>query len=91
MPDPNKAIDVEKRRVRILLREFEEYRRSPQRKLRTFRLEAMRAGFFKAYQQDQDYTMIISIAERLPEAVLQEDQKLLLWYDQARTRTEADA
>ena len=90
MPDPNKAIDVEKRRVRILLREFEEYRRSPQRKLRTFRHEAMRAGFFKAYQ-DQDYATIISIAERLPEAVLQEDQKLLLWYDQALTRTEADA
>ncbi len=90
VPDPNKAIDVEKRRVRILLREFEEYRRSPQRKLRTFRLEAMRAGFFKAYQ-DQDYATIISVAERLPEAVLQEDQKLLLWYDQALTRTEADA
>ena len=90
VPDPNKAIDVEKRRVRILLREFEEYRRSPQKKLRTFRLEAMRAGFFKAYQ-DQDYAMIISVAERLPEAVLQEDQKLLLWYDQALTRTEQDA
>ena len=90
VPDPNKAIDVEKRRVRILLREFEEYRRSPQRKLRTFRLEAMRAGFFKAYQ-DQDYATIISVAERLPEAVLQEDQKLLLWYDQALTRTEQDA
>ena len=90
VPDPNKAIDVEKRRVRILLREFEEYRRSPQRKLRTFRLEAMRAGFFKAYQ-DQDYATIISVAERMPEAVLQEDQKLLLWYDQALTRTEQDA
>ena len=90
VPDPNKAIDVEKRRVRILLREFEEYRRSPQRKLRTFRLEAMRAGFFKAYQE-QDYATIISVAERMPEAVLQEDQKLLLWYDQALTRTEQDA
>ena len=90
VPDPNKAADVEKRRTRILLREFEEYRRSPQRKLRTFRLEAMRAGFFKAYQ-DQDYATILSVAERIPEAVLQEDQKLLLWYDQALTRTEEDA
>ena len=86
VPDPNKAADVEMRRVRILLREFEEYRQSPQRKLKTFRLEAMRAGFFKAYQ-DQDYATIISVAERIPEAVLQEDQKLLLWYDQALTRT----
>ena len=53
VPDPNKAADVEKRRTRLLLREFEEYRRSAQRRLRLFRLEAIRAGFFKAYQ-DQD-------------------------------------
>ena len=90
VPDPNKAVDVEKRRTRILLREFEQYRQSSRRKLRSFRLEAMRAGFFKAYQ-DQDYATILSVAERIPEAVLQEDQKLLLWYDQALTRTEEDA
>ena len=88
VPDPNKAADVEMRRTRLLLREFEEYRRSAQRRLKLFRLEAIRAGFFKAYQ-DQDYTTIIDVAERIPEAVLQEDQKLLLWYDQALTRTEA--
>ena len=29
------------------------------------------------------------VAERIPEAVLQEDQKLLLWYDQTLTRTGA--
>ena len=90
VPDPNKAVDVEKRRTRILLREFEQYRQSSRRKLRSFRLEAMRAGFFKAYQ-DQDYATILSVAERIPEAVLQEDQKLLLWYDQALTRMEEDA
>ena len=88
VPDPNKAADVEMRRTRILLREFDEYRQSPQRRLKLFRLEAVRAGFFKAYQ-DQDYTTIIEVAKKIPEAVLQEDQKLLLWYDQALTRTEA--
>ena len=88
VPDPNKAADVEMRRTRILLREFDEYRQSPQRRLKLFRLEAMRAGFFKAYQ-DQDYTTIIDVAGKIPAAVLQEDQKLLLWYDQALTRTEA--
>ena len=86
VPDPNKAADVEMRRTGILLREFEEYRQSPQRRLRLFRLEAVRAGFFKAYQE-QDYTTIIKVAGKIPEAVLQEDQKLLLWYDQALTRT----
>ena len=90
VPDPNKAADVEMRRTRILLREFEEYRQSPQRRLRLFRLEAMRAGFFKAYQ-DRDYETIIKVAEKIPVAVLQEDQKLLLWYDQALTRTGENA
>ena len=86
VPDPNKAADVEKRRTRVLLREFDEYRKSSQRRLKLFRLEAVRAGFFKAYQ-DADYATIISVADKIPDAVLQEDQKLMLWYDQALTRT----
>ena len=85
VPDPNKAADVEKRRTRILLREFDEYRASSQRRLKLFRLEAIRAGFFSSYQ-DRDYDTIIQVAEKLPQSVLQEDQKLLLWYDQAVTR-----
>ena len=88
VPDPNKAVDVEKRRARVLLREFDEYRQSPQKRLKLFRLEAMRAGFFRAYQ-DRDYATIISVAEMIPETVLQEDQKLMLWYDQALTRAGA--
>ena len=88
VPDPNKAVDVEMRRTRALLREFDEYRQSPQKRLKLFRLEAVRAGFFKAYR-DQDYGTIISVAEKIPEAVLQEDQKLMLWYDQALTRSGA--
>ncbi len=88
VPDPNKAADVEMRRTRALLREFDEYRQSPQKRLKLFRLEAVRAGFFKAYQ-DQDYGTIISVAEKIPEVVLQEDQKLMLWYDQALTRSGA--
>ncbi len=88
VPDPNKAADVEMRRTRILLREFDEYRQSPQKRLKLFRLEAVRAGFFKAYRE-QDYGTIISVAEKIPDAVLQEDQKLLLWYDQALTRSGA--
>ncbi len=90
VPDPNKAVDVEMRRTRTLLREFDEIRQSPQRRLKLFRLEAIRAGFFKAYR-DQDYATIIAVAEKIPEAVLQENQKLLLWYDQALTRTKSDA
>ena len=45
----------------------------------------MRAGFKRAWQE-RDYETIISVAERLPANVLQEDAKLLMWYDQALTR-----
>ena len=90
VPDPDKAADVEKRRVRALLREFADYRDSPRRKLKLFRLEAIRAGFFAAYRA-RDYAAIVSVAEKLPEPVLQEDPKLVLWYDQALTRMEEGA
>ena len=88
VPDPRKAADVEQRRTRALLREFDEYRASRQRRLNLFRLEAVRAGFFRAYQE-RDYATIIAVAEKIPDAVLQEDQKLMLWYDQALTRVDS--
>ena len=31
---------------------------------------------------------IIAVAQKVPEEALQEDEKLLLWYDQALTRME---
>ena len=58
--------------------------------LKEFRLKVLRAGF-KAAWTAKDYKTIISIAQRIPEEALQEDEKLLLWYDQALTRTEAGA
>ncbi len=90
VPDPNKAADMEKRRTRALLREFEIYRRSPERHLNCFRMEAMRAGFFEAWR-DRDYEAIVQVAERLPETALHEDPKLLFWYDQALARLGAQA
>lgn len=84
VPDPNKAGDIEKLREKALLREFDEYKES-KKKLKVFRLEAVRAGFKKAWQ-DRDYVTIISVAEKIPADVLEEDPKLLMWYDQAVTR-----
>ena len=86
VPDPKKSGDLEKLRERALLREFEGYRESREKRLKVFRLEAVRAGFRRAWQE-RDYATIISIAKRVPENVLQEDPKLLMWYDQALTRT----
>ena len=86
VPDPRKAGDLEKLRERALLREFDDYRDSVHRRLRVFRLEAVRAGFRRAWQR-QDYATIIAVAQKIPDAVLQEDPKLLMWYDQAVTRS----
>jgi DNA modification methylase len=90
VPDPNKAQDLEKKREKALLKEFESYRSFTGRKLKEFRLEVMRAGFKNAWGS-KDYKTIIAIAQKLPEDALQEDEKLLLWYDQALTRSEAGA
>lgn len=89
VPDPNKAGDLEKLRERALMREFEEYSESKQKRLKVFRLEAVRAGFKKAWQE-RDYTTIIAVARKIPEKILQEDPKLLMWYDQAVTRMGVD-
>jgi len=86
VPDPNKAGDLEKLRERSLLKEFDDYRTSGQKRLKVFRLEAVRAGFKKAWQE-RDYATIITVARKIPENILQEDPKLLMWYDQAVTRT----
>ena len=86
VPDPNKASDMEKLRERALLREFNEYLESKQKRLKVFRLEAVRAGFKKAWQE-RNYQIIVDVAHKIPEKVLQEDPKLLMWYDQAITRT----
>jgi inorganic pyrophosphatase len=90
VPDPNKAQDLEKLRDRGLHREFEEYKAFKGRQLKLFRLEAVRAGFKKAWAE-RDYLTILDVARKIPEQVLQEDPKLLMWYDQALTRTENNA
>jgi hypothetical protein len=84
VPDPNKAGDLEKLREKALLKEFEEYKEI-KKKLKIFRLEAVRAGFKKAWQE-RDYKVIIAVADKIPNNVLEEDPKLLMWYDQAVTR-----
>lgn len=88
VPDPRKAGDLEKLRERALLREFEEYKQA-KKKLKVFRLEAIRAGFKNLWQQRtvEAYKAIIDIAEKIPSKVLEEDPKLLIWYDQAITRS----
>jgi bifunctional DNA-binding transcriptional regulator/antitoxin component of YhaV-PrlF toxin-antitoxin module len=85
VPDPNKQLDLEKLREKALLREFEEYKTSKQKRLKMFRTEAVRAGF-KAAWGARDYQTIVSVAQKLPEEVLQEDLTILQYYDNASMR-----
>jgi hypothetical protein len=85
VPDPGRRIDLEKLREKELLAEFQLYRNSPDRRLKVFRTEAVRVGFKTAYE-GQDYKTIVSVAAKLPENVLQEDEKLLMYYDVASMR-----
>ena len=84
VPDPNKSGDLEKLREKALLKEFEDYKRA-KKMLKVFRLEAVRAGFKKAWQE-HDYTVIAAVANRIPNNAMEEDPKLLMWHDQAMTR-----
>ncbi|EGD52430.1 DNA methylase N-4/N-6 domain protein [Thermoanaerobacter ethanolicus JW 200] len=84
VPDANKQADLEKLREKRLLKEFEEYKNVPGR-LKVFRTEAIRAGFKNCWK-NKDYETIVKIGEKLPENVLQEDQTLLMYYDNAVTR-----
>ena len=86
VPDLNQAGDLEKLRERSLLKEFETYRQANKR-LKVFRIEAVRAGFKKAWQE-KAFQTIITVADKIPKKILEEDQQLLMWYDQAVTRIE---
>jgi hypothetical protein len=79
IPDVTKAADVAKLREKKLLKEFEGYL-ATKGKLKLFRTEAIRVGFAKLWV-DKNYKLIVETAERLPESVIQEDDKLLMYYD----------
>jgi DNA modification methylase len=84
VPDPNKESDLEKIREKALLKEFAAYL-TTSGKLKTFRTEAVRAGFKKCWSE-RDYATLIRTGDRLPGSILQEDDVLLMYYDNARTR-----
>ena len=79
IPDVTKASDVTKLREKKLIKEFEGYLES-KGKLRAFRAEAIRAGFAKLWTE-HNYKLILETAARLPESVIAEDDKLLMYVD----------
>jgi len=89
VPSVHRQGDLEQLRIRALLREFEEYKQSTQRKIKQFRTEAVRAGFKAAYDA-RDYRTIVEVAAKLPDEVVQEDEKLLMYLDVAMMRYDAE-
>lgn len=88
VPDPNKQADLEKLREKSLLREFNHYVKEvsgTKKKLKLFRSEAIRAGFKQAWSE-KDYQKIVDVAEYLPEKIIQEDDKLLMFFTHALMR-----
>jgi len=45
---------------------------------------------FKKSRQEPDYATIVAVADKIPNNVLEEDPKLLMWYDQAVTRMDGE-
>ncbi len=86
VPDPHKEADLEQLRHRALCREFQRYK-EVKGKLKIVRSEALRAGFKDAWQKG-DFAVIVQMSRRVPENVIQEDQALLMYYDNALMRTE---
>lgn len=81
--DEANAIKQEKRHEKQLLREFRQYKQ--QKRLKKITTEALRAGFKQAWKQ-QDYQTIITIAEKIPNMLLYEDEQLLQFYELARLK-----
>ncbi len=90
VPDPNKQADLEKLREKMLIREFNSYLdeiNKFKKKLKYVRTEAVRAGFKKCWME-KNYKTIVKIGNKISENILQEDDKLLMYYDNALTYVE---
>ena len=84
IPDSRSESDLEQLRHRSLMKEFQHYL-DTKGKLKVVRSEAIRAGFKECWQK-QDYTTIVQMGKRFPETVTQEDQAILMYYDNALMR-----
>lgn len=89
-PDMEEAADREIFRTRALMKEFTAYKEILQastktKKLKEVRVEALRTGF-KAAWESGEFSTIVSLADKIPQNILLEDEALLLYYDMAKDR-----
>ena len=82
---PNVQDDVDKAalRTKALLKEFKIYvevAQKPKAKLKEVRVEAVRAGFKQCYI-DKDFQTIVTVGDKIPQNLLEEDENLIQFYD----------
>ena len=90
VPDTGKQADLQRLREKQLLNEFNDYRDIVARRIKTYRSEAVKAGFRDCWQKG-DYTTLVKVARKLPQEALQEDLDLMMYYDNAIIRLGDDA
>jgi hypothetical protein len=89
VPNMENEADLEKSRIKQLLRQFDTYKEEAlkikTRKIKEVRVEALRSGFKQCYQ-DKDFKSIVIIGDKIPNNLLMEDEVLLQFYDIASSR-----
>lgn len=82
---PNIQDDIDKAllRTKTLLKEFKVYveqASKPKAKIKEVRVEAVRAGFKQCYIE-KDFQTIVTVGDKIPQNLLEEDEILLQFYD----------
>lgn len=90
VPNPERQADLERLREHALLREFQSYASSSQKKLKVTRAESIRVGFKECWKR-KDYLKIVSVSHKLPDSLLREDEQILMYFDNSITRLGDDA
>ncbi|RZK26777.1 MAG: DNA methylase [Flavobacterium sp.] len=89
IPDLSEAKDRELIKTKKLLNEFQSYvqliNMPRAKKLKETRVEALRAGFRNSWEK-KDFETIVKVGDMIPQNILLEDEKLLMYYDIAKDR-----
>ena len=83
VPNPDDEKDIEELRKNALLRLFRDYTKA-KGPLKFFRKEAIIQGFTTCYETNQ-YSVIVSVCEKIPDKIRDEIQEFVMFYDIAKS------
>ena len=88
LPNIQDDVDKEALRKKALLREFKHYveqAQKPKAKLKQMRMEALRTGFQDCWAH-KDFQTIVTVGDKIPQNLRDEDEALLQYYDIAMNK-----